>query len=244
MDARDLDARGRASCNFLGAARAWLRASLRSRCRPGRSIISLEDLALATRADASECDGQFLRVACPTGAAHARRRAGSCGRGVAMKAIVVGLTVVGMMASTVGAEPQRIDPRMAIERSQASIGRSLGNHHLVDSTGAALPLASLRGKPLVISLVYTSCGSVCPPTTQHLIEAVEQAANLIGSDRFTVLTVGFDARNDTPARLTQFANIQGIKFRNWRIAGADPTTIEAVLRDLGFSYTAVAGGFD
>jgi len=139
---------------------------------------------------------------------------------------------------------ERIDPRKAMERSQASIGRSLGNYRLVDSTGAALPLTSLRGKPLVISLVYTSCSSVCPPTTQHLIDAVGQAAKLIGGDRFAVLTVGFDARNDTPARLTQFATVQGVKLPNWRLASGDPATIEALLRDLGFSYTAVAGGFD
>jgi protein SCO1/2 len=161
-----------------------------------------------------------------------------------MKTVILGLAVVGALASAAWAGPDRIDPRRAMERSEAAIGRILGNYHLVDSTGAALPLTSLRGKPLVISLVYTSCGSVCPPTTQHLIDAIRQAAKLIAPDRFVVLTVGFDARNDTPARLTQFANIQGVRFPNWRLASGDPATIEALLRDLGFSYTAVAGGFD
>ena len=44
---------------------------------------------------------------------------------------------------------------------------------------------------------------------------------MIGPDRFEVLTVGFDARNDTPARLAQFASMQGIKSPNWRLASAD-----------------------
>ena len=101
-----------------------------------------------------------------------------------------------------------------------------------------------RGKPLVISLIYTACSSVCPPTTQHLINAVNEAAGSFGPDSFNVLTVGFDARNDTPGRLAQFASMQGIKFNNWRLASADPATIEALLRDLGFSYIAIAGGFD
>jgi protein SCO1/2 len=96
----------------------------------------------------------------------------------------------------------------------------------------------------VISLIYTSCSSVCPPATQHLIDAVGEAARMIGSDRFNVLTVGFDARNDTPARLTQFAAMQGVKAGNWRLASADPGTIEALLRELGFSYRTIAGGFE
>jgi protein SCO1/2 len=81
-------------------------------------------------------------------------------------------------------------------------------------------------------------------TTQHLIDAVAQANQFFGPDQFNVLTIGFDARNDTPARMAHFASIQGIKAPNWQVASADPATITAILRDLGFSYASVAGGFD
>src|SRR6185503_2007379 len=110
-------------------------------------------------------------------------------------------------------------------------------------TGAPLALASYHGKPLVISLVYSSCSSVCPATTQHLINVVGEARRMLGTDAFAVLTVGFDARNDTPAHMAQFAAVQGVRFDNWRLASADAGTISALLRDLGFSYASVAGGF-
>jgi protein SCO1/2 len=161
-----------------------------------------------------------------------------------MKAFVFGLSGICALISAAWAAPERLDPQQAMQHSEAAVGRKIGNYDLVDSTGIALPLASFRGKPLVISLVYTSCTSVCPPTTQHLITAVSQAAKLIGPDRFAVLTVGFDARNDTPTRLAQFASVQGVKFPNWRLASANSATIVALLRDLGFSYASVAGGFD
>jgi protein SCO1/2 len=141
------------------------------------------------------------------------------------------------------ASPQ-LDPATAIARGMQALGRTLGSYTLVDMNGASLALHDYRGKPLVISLVYTACSSVCPPTTQHVIDAVNEAGRMIGLDRFNVLTVGFDVRNDTPARLTQFASTQGIRSPNWRVASADPATIEALLGDLGFSYRAVAGGFD
>ncbi len=138
----------------------------------------------------------------------------------------------------------RLDPQRVVERSEAAIGRTVGPYQLTDIKNAPLSLASLRGQPVVVSIVYSSCSSVCPTTTQHLISAVEQANRTFGSDRFTVLTIGFDARADTPARMGHFASVQGIKASNWRVASGDAATISALLHDLGFSYEAAAGGFD
>jgi protein SCO1/2 len=154
--------------------------------------------------------------------------------------------LVGALVFSVqsGAAAERLDPSKALQRSEAAIGRTLGAYKLTDSTGAPLALRAFRGKPLVISLVYTACSSICPTSTQHLITAVTDARRVLGSDRFNVLTIGFDARNDTPARLTQFASAQGIAGPGWRLASADAATIEALLRDLGFSYATIAGGFD
>jgi protein SCO1/2 len=157
---------------------------------------------------------------------------------------ISGLIVTSVFATGSEGAVARLDPRKAIEQSKQAVGRSLGNYNLTDSTGASVSLRDYRGKPLVISLIYTACSSVCPPTTQHLIGAVNEAARTLGSDSFNVLTVGFDARDDTPGRLAQFASLQGIRFNNWRLASADSATIEALLRDLGFSYIAIAGGFD
>ena len=157
---------------------------------------------------------------------------------------LAGLFVEPVLAAAPDAPSARLDPRKVIEQSERAIGRKLGNYRLIDSTGASVPLRDYRGKPLVISLIYTACSSVCPPTTQHLIGAVNEANRVFGPDRFNVLTVGFDARNDTPARLAHFASVQGVKIKNWRLASADPATIEALLHDLGFSYASIAGGFD
>lgn len=157
---------------------------------------------------------------------------------------ISGLIVTSGFAAGPEGQVARLDPRKAIEQSEQAVGRSLGNYRLIDSTGASISLRDYRGTPLVISLVYTACSSVCPPTTQHLINAVDEAARALGPQSFNVLTVGFDARNDAPGRLAQFASVQGVKFINWRLASADQATIEALLRDLGFSYVAIAGGFD
>lgn len=137
-----------------------------------------------------------------------------------------------------------LDPGAVIAKSTQAIGRMVGDHAFTDSQGTRFSLSDYRGKPLVISLVYSSCSSVCPPTTQHTIDAVSEAGRVFGLDRFAVLTVGFDARNDTVPRMAQFASVQGIKLPNWRVASGDAATIDALLEEIGFSYRAVAGGFD
>lgn len=149
-----------------------------------------------------------------------------------------------LLAPRSAAAADRLDATKALARSEAAIGRTVGAYTLTDSAGTPLVLRSYRGKPLVISLVYTACSSVCPTSTQHLIKAVGDARRVFGPDRFDVLTVGFDARNDTPARLSQFASAQGIADTRWKLASADAATLEALLRDLGFSYAVIAGGYD
>lgn len=164
------------------------------------------------------------------------------GRIAACAAIVLAHLFVAPVSAAAASPP--LDPAATVAKGTQALGRAVGNYTLVDMKGSPLALRDYRGKPLVISLVYTACSSVCPPTTQHVIDAVNEAGRMIGLDRFNVLTVGFDARNDTPVRLSQFASTQGIKLPNWRVASADPAIIEALLGDLGFSYRAVAGGFD
>ena len=143
-------------------------------------------------------------------------------------------------------EPTEIlDARQVYETSQNVIGREVGSHVLRDKNNALLALSDLRGRPLVISLVYTSCSSICPVTTDHLHNAVSDARRVLGEGSFAVLTFGFDASGDKPARLRAFAISHRLnQLDDWYLASADPVVTEALLRDLGFTWRAAAGGFD
>lgn len=162
---------------------------------------------------------------------------------VAMR-LVVALAALFVVPTKAEQTSTRLDPGSIIAKGERALGRTIGNYRLVDSTGMPFSLSDYLGKPLVISLVYSNCGSVCPPTTQHVIDAVTEVGRVFGLDRFAVLTIGFDVRNDTVARMAQFASVQGIDLPNWRVAGGDAANIEPLLNDVGFSYRAVAGGFD
>ena len=139
----------------------------------------------------------------------------------------------------------RIDAAQALAASEAAIGRELGDHRLLRGDGTTLMLSELKGRPLVISLIYTSCSTVCPVSTETLKGAVAQARKTFGPAAFTILTVGFDARNDTPRRMAAFARDHAIDTDPlWQVASGSPAALEALMADVGFSYSGAAGGFE
>jgi protein SCO1/2 len=150
-----------------------------------------------------------------------------------------------VLASPLAAEAVKLDAEVAYEQSQAAIGGLTGDQVLTDHRGQPLPLADLRGRPLVVSLVFTSCATVCPITTDHLRDQIMAARRAVGEDSFAVLTFGFDASGDTPAQLTGFAGTHRLLgLEDWYVASADAATTESFLRELGFSFAASARGFD
>jgi protein SCO1/2 len=136
------------------------------------------------------------------------------------------------------------DEKTALATSQAAIGRTLENVTLRDTTGKAVKLADYRGKPLVISLIYTSCHHICPTTTRHLARVVREARAALGDDSFHVVTIGFDVANDNPEAMRVFAKQQGVSGPGWDFLSADAATIAPLTKNLGFQYFASPKGFD
>jgi protein SCO1/2 len=137
-----------------------------------------------------------------------------------------------------------LDPRTALARSQAVIGQRIGDYTLTDANGEPVRLASYRGKPLIVSFVYTGCFQVCPTTTRFLERAVAEAQRAVGSGTFNVVTVGFNLPFDSPAAMRDFRKRQGIDASNWKFLAGDAATIDGLARDVGFSWVATASGFD
>jgi protein SCO1/2 len=153
--------------------------------------------------------------------------------------------LVAVLAAPSYLAARQLDAAATFDKSEAAIGRMLSDHRLTGANGLPLEMGAFRGRPLVVSLVYTACSAICPATTQQLRSAVEEARRAVGGEAFQVLTVGFDARNDTPARMSAFAVDQNVAADPlWRIASATPATLDRLLEEVGFSYSAAAGGFE
>ena len=132
----------------------------------------------------------------------------------------------------------------ALAVSQAALGRKIGGYVFQSTRGMPVSLSDFRGRPLVISLIYTSCYHICPATTQHLAKVVRKARSVLGKDSFSVLTIGFDTANDTPDAMRVFAAQQSVDLKGWEFLSGDQASIDALAADLGFQYFPTPSGFD
>jgi protein SCO1 len=155
------------------------------------------------------------------------------------------LLALGMLA-VLGAAPAIADDRQAqaLEASGAAIGAEVPDLVFTDANGKRFSLASLRGKPALVTLIYTGCADVCPTIIENLVPAVAVAEEALGRGSFEIAVIGFDTNNDTPSRMRSFAREHGADDLGWHFLSADEATLERLTQAVGFSYFSSAGGFD
>ena len=173
------------------------------------------------------------------------------------RALICGLLLHMLLISAVPVLAQSLQPiaggdpagsafdyDQALAISQAAIGETVSDIQFISADGRSLRLGDFRGKPLVLSMVYTSCFQICPMTTRFLSGVVEKARDALGEDSFAVAVVGFDVEVDTPAAMQYFANKQGISDKGWQVLSADSAAVEQLAGDTGFQYFPSSNGFD
>lgn len=139
---------------------------------------------------------------------------------------------------------QAFDYDTALNISQGALDNLVGNYAFTNADGEQLTMNDLRGKPLVLSMIYTSCYQICPMTTRHLSKVVEKARDALGDDSFSVAIIGFDTQFDTPEAMQYFANKQGISDKNWNLLSISKEDLDALSKDIGFLYFPSSNGFD
>ena len=162
---------------------------------------------------------------------------------------VIAIVLAALLSLPVLAQSEKItksayDADNALEISQSALGRSLQDFKFYDSQGRPVSLSKYRGRPLLISMIFTSCHHVCPAITRHLATAVEAAREVLEEDSFQVITVGFDTAVDTPDAMRMFAARQNVDDPNWDFLSASAGTVSGLVENIGFVYFPSPRGFD
>jgi protein SCO1/2 len=137
-----------------------------------------------------------------------------------------------------------LDETAAFERSQAVVGKPMRNFALLNREEKPIELSRYRGKPLLVNFVYTACFQVCPTTTRNLQKAVAETVNVMGADRFNIVTIGFNQPFDSPQAMKDFANRYGLDLPNWEFLSPAQALVNEITQSFGFSFVATAAGFD
>jgi protein SCO1/2 len=106
---------------------------------------------------------------------------------------------------------------------------------LADQDGRNVPVAGLRGRPVVVTFMYTTCQNDCPTMTQQIRGALDD----LGHD-VPVLAVSVDPANDTPDRARRFLARQQMTGRMRFLLGSD-AQLQRVWRTFGIQPQGVGG---
>lgn len=162
-----------------------------------------------------------------------------------LRATGLGLLLAAFASAALADAPPALDERAALQAGDAAIGRLVSAEHvLLDRQGRPVRLSSYRGKPLLVSFIYTGCFEICPASTRALHEAVKGLDKLLAPNQFNVVSIGFNQPFDSPTAMRAFAAQHRIDYANWEFLSPAPAGVAALLRDFGFSYAATPAGFD
>ncbi|MFZ5542782.1 MAG: SCO family protein [Pseudomonadota bacterium] len=149
-----------------------------------------------------------------------------------------------LLACAAGLKAQPLDREAAFAASQAVLGRAAPEITLLDREGRPLTLARFRGRPLLVSFVYTGCFQACPIGTRALHDAVEKINLALGPEQYSVVSIGFNQPADSPQAMKAFAAQHRVGNRNWDFLSAPADQVEPLTRAFGFSHRSTPAGID
>jgi protein SCO1/2 len=142
------------------------------------------------------------------------------------------LSALALLAAGVG------DPAAAHENHaahQAAAGQQRSEHtytvpaikvQRADGKRMSLVDAIDDGRPVLLNFIYTSCNAICPVTSQVFVEVREKLG--AGRDKINMVSVSIDPEQDTPAKLTEYAQRFGAAgvWSHYTSSSADAVAIQ------------------
>jgi protein SCO1/2 len=105
---------------------------------------------------------------------------------------------------------------------------------------ATVRLASLRGKPVVLAMIFTHCEYACPVLVQD-IQRMRAALPEAVRAKAQIVLVSFDTERDTPAALKAFRE-RATLDANWTLLRGDAADVQELAMLLGVKFKRDARG--
>ncbi len=152
---------------------------------------------------------------------------------------VAGITVglLGKRGSSEGqavAQPVGDQPRLRFEGSELPDGVRAPDFSLQNQDGERVAMRSLRGRPVLVTFLYTNCDETCPPQAQQIKGALDE----LGRD-VPAIAIAVDPPRDTVESAREFVLEQRMTGRLDFLVGSQEQ-LEPVWR--GFAIQAQIDG--
>lgn len=105
--------------------------------------------------------------------------------------------------------------------------------------GVEIELAALKGKTLVVVMIYTSCRAACPRLVADMRNIEQQIpADVKQSVRYVLVSI--DPVKDTPERLKAFAIENVMDGEEWTFLQGDKNTVQEFANVLAVKYKEIS----
>ena len=106
-----------------------------------------------------------------------------------------------------------------------------------DQSGRPSKIEDWRGKPVMISMFYSSCQFVCP----RIVDALKRTEESLAT-KVPILMVSFDPVRDDTAALKAMAEERHIDPKLWTLARTDARNVRKLAATLGIQYRELPSG--
>ncbi len=111
--------------------------------------------------------------------------------------------------------------------------------HWQNQQGDTLQLQELRGKTLVVVMIYTSCKTACPLLVANM-KKIEAAINKKKLASSTLVLVSIDPVTDTPENLFAFARQNEMTADHWVFLRSDEEATQEFANVLSMKYKKIS----
>ena len=110
--------------------------------------------------------------------------------------------------------------------------------------GKKVSLSNLKGMPVVVAMLYTSCQMSCPMTMADL-KAIEKGLSPSEKKNVKFAVFSFDSENDTSEKLKSFSQKQNVDLSHWAFFHGSAKSIRELAALLGIKFKKLdSGDFD
>lgn len=116
--------------------------------------------------------------------------------------------------------------------NQASLpDHRMENFRLSNQLGESFGSSDAEGRIRIVNFFFATCPGICPLTMFNL----RRVRDAIEGEEAMLLSFSITANIDTPKRLADYAQINGIEADNWQLLTGDEPQITALAEDTFFS---------
>lgn len=105
--------------------------------------------------------------------------------------------------------------------------------------GRAIQLRELKGKVLVVVMIYTTCKAACPRLVADMLDIRSKVPEPV-KDKVQYVLVSIDPEHDTPEKLKEFAITKKMDGEEWTFLQGNPETVREFANVLSVKYKEIS----